>query len=333
MSDKGPQGGAAGTAAESAGALTFSLLAFRFTFRARDPLYFPPGLAGNTLRGAFGTILRRIACGPGCPAPPEGEHRADCLYVRIFEPAARTGPSGLADPPRPFVFRAARLDGRRFAAGEQFYFDVHLFDRAEPAVACFCEAFAELAREGFGVGRGRAELVSVERLDASRAPVEPVYRAGRLLRREEWEPIELNLEPAREPVRRVVVRFLTPTELKSGRRLLPEPEFGALFARIRDRVSTLRALYGPGPLLVDFRALGERAEAIRMARCELRWERAFRRSTRTGRRHPLGGFLGEAEYEGDLAEFLSYLRAAQWTGVGRHTGWGKGAIEVEAPPD
>ena len=43
---------------------------------------------------------------------------------------------------------------------------------------------------------------------------------------------------------RLRVRFLTPTELKGG----DEPEFGVLIARVRDRISMLRALYGPGPL-------------------------------------------------------------------------------------
>jgi hypothetical protein len=44
--------------------------------------------------------------------------------------------------------------------------------------------------------------------------------------------------------------------------------------------------------------------------------------------HPLGGFTGSAEYEGDLAEFLPWLRAARWVGVGRQTVWGKGDVRV-----
>ncbi len=35
-----------------------------------------------------------------------------------------------------------------------------------------------------------------------------------------------------------------------------------------------------------------------------------------------------AEYEGDLAEFLPYLEAAHWTGVGRHCTWGNGQIHT-----
>jgi CRISPR/Cas system endoribonuclease Cas6 (RAMP superfamily) len=102
-----------------------------------------------------------------------------------------------------------------------------------------------------------------------------------------------------------------------------------LFARLRDRISTLRALYGPGPLGIDFRGLGERAANVRMSHCDVHWEKVERKSGRTGQFHPLGGFTGSAEYEGDLAEFLPWLRAARWVGVGRQTVWGKGDVRVE----
>jgi CRISPR/Cas system endoribonuclease Cas6 (RAMP superfamily) len=124
------------------------------------------------------------------------------------------------------------------------------------------------------------------------------------------------------PARRVRVHFLSPTELKNARR----PEFGPLFSRIRDRIGTLRALYGSGPLEIDFKAMGERAMAIQMTRCDIRHVEVERS---TGQRHPLGGFTGIAEYEGDLTEFIPYLEIAGYTGVGRQTVWGNGEISIE----
>jgi CRISPR/Cas system endoribonuclease Cas6 (RAMP superfamily) len=56
---------------------------------------------------------------------------------------------------------------------------------------------------------------------------------------------------------------------------------------------------------------------------------AERVSRNTGQRHPLGGFTGVAEYEGDLTEFIPYLEIAAYTGVGRQTVWGKGEIRIE----
>jgi len=125
------------------------------------------------------------------------------------------------------------------------------------------------------------------------------------------------------PAERLRVTFLSPTQLKGQK----SPEFGKMFARIRDRISTLRALYGSGPLEIDFKAMGERAAAIRMTRCELRHVDAERVSR--NQRHPLGGFMGVAEYEGDLTEFIPYLEVAGYTGVGRQTVWGKGEIAIE----
>jgi CRISPR/Cas system endoribonuclease Cas6 (RAMP superfamily) len=81
-------------------------------------------------------------------------------------------------------------------------------------------------------------------------------------------------------------------------------------------------------LEIDFRAMGARAEAIQMTRSEIVRVHVERRSSRTGQRHPLGGFVGEAEYQGELGEFVPYLKLGKWVGVGRQTVWGKGEIEV-----
>jgi hypothetical protein len=309
--------------------LTFEFFRFRFHFRAAGPLYFPPYKSGNIVRGAFGTIFRKLACVPGCTDAKVCEARSTCAYARIFEPrAARCeGPSGLADWPRPFVFRAAHLDGRAVAPGEAFYFDVHLFDVRDPALPHFVRAFAQLAHEGLGPGRGRADLVSVEQLGLDSEPLAQVFD-GERLGAGLLAPNRLSMAPAAEPVGRIAIRFVTPTELKSGDALAERPEFGILFARLRDRIGALCALYGSGPLAIDFKAMGERAAGIRMTRCDIEWREAERLSSRTGQRHPIGGFVGEAEYEGALAEFIPFLRAGEWTGVGRQTVWGKGQIEV-----
>ena len=272
--------------------MRFRLYPLRFSFRAREPVYFPPGKSSNVLRGGFGLILRRLS----------GETGA---YARIFEPhAGAAGPSGLGDWPRPFVFRAGHLDGRTIAAEEPFHFNLNFFDiRGAAAIPQLATAFAELAREGFGPGRGHAEMASF------------ALPSG---------PLELDLDPPPDAVCRIRVDFITPTELKGADR----PEFGVLAARIRDRLSTLRELYDDGPLPIDFRAFGERARQVQMTRCDIVAVSRTRRSSRTGQSHPIGGFTGEAEYEGDLAEFLPYLQAAAWTGVGRQTVWGKGEIRV-----
>jgi hypothetical protein len=315
---------------DSRGNLNFRLHPLRFSFVAKESLHFPPGKSSNLLRGAFGSIFRRIACVPHCNDAHTCEIRASCPYARMFEPSALVaGPSGLADWPRPFVFRATHLDGRTINASESFSFDLNLFDMGSPAIAYLVLAFSQLAHEGLGPRRGRATLADVSQLNEAGDPVQRLYDGKSFLLQQSPPPMTLSLEPSPEPVERLRVKFLTPTELKSGQQVTSRPDFGVLAARIRDRLSTLRELYGDGPLEIDFRGFGERAARVRMTQCRLGRVDVERRSSRTGQVHSLGGFVGEAEYEGELTEFIPYLRAAKWTGVGRQTVWGNGQIEIE----
>ncbi len=292
-------------------ATQFEFYRFRFHFRAIDPVYFPAGKSGNVIRGALGMVLRDTA--------------SPAAYARLFEPGSGLGkaPSGLGDWPRPFVLRADRLDGRAMAMSETFHFDVHVFDLRAPVLQYFHGAFAAFGAQGIGPGHGRVSLERVEQLKLDDGADEVGGPA-----------LTLNLDPDPDTdgaeVERVRLGFLTPTELKSGGTLAKRPEFGILFGRLRDRISTLRALYGAGPLEIDFREMGERAAKIRMVHCQLQWEKVERKSGHTGQMHPLGGFTGEAEYEGSLGEFLPWLRAARWVGVGRQTVWGKGDVRVIA---
>lgn len=241
----------------------------------------------------------------------------------MFEPGAQLAhsPSGLSDWPRPFVLRVAHLDGLTIQPGESFYLDAHVFDLHEPALEHFRAALILLADRGLGPGRGRAELERTEQLDLQDTPQALWDAPG--------PPSTVSLDAETETPS-VTVRFETPTELKSAGELAARPEFPVLFRRLRDRISTLRSLYGPGPVEVDFRGMGERAQSVRMTRCQLSWERVQRKSGRTGQVHSIGGFTGEAQYEGELGEFLPWLKAARWVGVGRQTVWGKGDVRVVA---
>jgi hypothetical protein len=267
------------------------LWAVRYELRAIDAVRFPPGKAGNVFRGALGLMLQRVA------GREEG--------ARLFEPHRSDGPSGLADPPRPFVLRVAHLDGRTLGPGRRFAIRLHLFDTNNPAVDVWTRAMEGIAAEGIGPGRGRCAL-------------------------ERSTPQRIELSLAAVNADRIRVLFLTPTELKAGG-VLARPEMQVLFARARDRVAMLGSLYGGATPDIDFHALGEMARQVRVTAEDLRYHDVERSSGRTGQTHPLGGFTGWVDYEGPLGALVPYLEAAAWTGVGRQTVWGKGQIAVERP--
>jgi hypothetical protein len=303
--------------------LHFRFYPLRFEFVANDSLFFPPGKAANILRGALGVIFRKLACIPHCEDARICDVRDTCPYARVFEPVASgDGPSGLADWPRPFVFRARHLDGRTVHPGEPFWFDLHVFSLDHNVLAYFVLTFASLAREGLGPRRGKAELQRV--LTGGQV----LYDGSTQTISGAVEPLSLDLKPA-DSSHRICVDFLTPTELKHEHKIASRPEFPILFGRIRDRVGTLSRLYGAGPLDIDYQGTNERAAAVKMTTCHVRRQESQRRSTRTGQAHSIGGLVGVAEYEGDLTEFLPYLEVGRWVGVGRQSVWGKGEINVE----
>jgi hypothetical protein len=270
---------------------TFDVCALRFHFTACETIRFPADSAANLFRGLLGKIMRDL--------DPDA-------YSRFFAPSAapHTGPSGLQNPPRPFVLRTSRLDAATIAASETFHVGVNLFDTAPSSVALFERILSALLQEGLGPGRGRARLDAVEGSEPLHIPLAPDSAAS---------------------VSRMRVRFLTPTELKGA----VTPDFGVLISRIRDRASSLSALYGRGAFDIDFKAIGELASRVTMTRCELERIERTRISRGTGRTHSLGGFVGVAEYSGDIGGFIPYLEIARWTGVGRQTVWGKGEIAFE----
>jgi len=281
--------------------LTLGFRPLRFEFTALDRVRFPESKAANILRGALGLTLRRSVCPPDCAEP--ATCRLDCPYTRLFEPHATGGPSGLAAPPRPFVLRAAHLDGAEIPAGASFYFDLNYF-AADLTFRHLGAALRGLGKDGLGPGRPRVRL-------------------DHLI---EHPPVTLSLEPG-PPCHRLRIDFLTATEIK-GLADPGRPDFQPIAARVRDRIATLSSLYGGAPLALDFKAFGELARQVVLADHHLSPVRSERTSTRTGQTHPLGGFIGWAVYEGPLTGFVPFFEAAQYTGAGRQTVWGKGAIRV-----
>ena len=151
---------------------------YRFLFEAVDPLYFPPGKAGNIVRGAFGMLFRRIACVPGCEEVGRCEIRRECAYAQVFEPQSENGEglSGYRDWPRPFVIRASHLGSWKLERGNGFWFDLLLFDVKRPILPYFVLTFTRLMEEGLGPGRGRGGERRSPRCTSRTAHPSPVPR-------------------------------------------------------------------------------------------------------------------------------------------------------------
>jgi len=286
--------------------MEFSVLPARLEFEALDDIHLPTGQQTNVFRGALGLALRKVCCQPECPGARSCPSRETCSYARFFEPIWENGPSGYRNAPRPFVLRISEQAGP-IRKGQDFSADLILFDTLAPPWAKLAEAFEVIGNEGLGPSRGRAKLKPLTPPDPLRFPITGADQHGRI-----W------------------LRFFTPTELKGEGDIRSEPGFDILIHRLAERIWALGRLYQGWPPEWDYRELLDLSRTVRLVNWEWNRTETSRRSSRTGQTHPIGGFTGWAEYEGQVGAFLPLLEIGRWTGVGRQTVWGKGEICVES---
>jgi hypothetical protein len=338
---------------------------FRFTITPVQSLEVPAVNKTNMLRGGFGHALRRLCCIPQCRDAKACPLVASCPYKILFEPSPPCADrlSKNQDIPRPFVFRAPQTHQTRFEKGERFDFGLVLIGRALDFLPYFVLSFRELAGEGLGLNRAKCTLEKVEevgvpsngpspndtlamadrciRPDASLvySVEDQIFRAIGSASADRWIKTrlrEFSGANGNASVQRLTIRFLTPTFLRADGEVVRRPEFHQLFKRLRDRVNALSTFFGDGPLDVDFKRLGERAEKVRTVAAQTDWVERFRTSSKTRQRHELSGFVGSVTYDlcpdaSNLAPvFLPWLALGEVVHVGKHTAWGNGWFEVRS---
>jgi len=319
----------------------------RFRLTPVSVLIVPAVNKGNMLRGAFGNAFRRLCCIPQCRDARSCPLAESCPYKRIFEPSPSPGAERLSnnqDIPRPFIFRPPPTTQTHFERGESFEFELVLIGRAFDYIPYFVLAFRELAEGGLGLNRGRCTLDKVEELGLS-SPVsgrlssmafvysaeDQLFRSVKGIASSEW--IESRIREIQSAIHNsqsaTRVSFLTPTFIRADGQVIREPKFHHIFKRLRDRINALSTFFGDGPLDVDFRGLGERSEKVNTIAARFEWIDRARTSTKTGQRHELSGFVGEATYEGEMDEFLPWLVMGELVHVGKHAPWGNGWLAVD----
>lgn len=295
----------------------FRLIALEFDYVARAPVYLAAGKATNIVRGSLGLALRGQCCPPSCTDSKTCSQQ--CLYQQLFE--GETGgarSSGYREPPRPFVLRSPDWAARTVAPGEHLVTSLHLFDQRPEILQALLLAYSRMGDAGLGPGRAPLTLTGI------RQPGGVLWRPEGTMRKP--AVTTLDLSPVEDAPSRIKATFLTPTEIKVRGEITRDAAFAPLFARLHERLSFLIKHYSEAELTENDGTL-EAAKAIVTVGQNLRDTASVTRySTRTGQTHPLAGFVGEAIYEGDFTRLWPWLKASEWTGVGRQTVWGKGVI-------
>jgi hypothetical protein len=311
----------------------FNFSVYRLTLEARERIELVRLNRGITLRGAFGTVFRRLVChdlkaqcGPSCALHPS------CPYGFIFSPTVPPDAERLRlnrDIPRPFVIKPP-LDGDgTYEPGDHLAFDLVVVGRAQDFLPYFIVTFEEMGRQGIGIRRGRYKLDSLESLGRDGSWQQVFHREDRMVTPPAESLTGSVSGEHHNDLKSLTIRFLTPVLLKEGGRWV-RPDFAPLLKRLRDRVNALSCFYGSGPLQMDFVALAESAAAVRTESEALKWVEEKRYSKHRELMHLLKGYLGSVTFEGELDPFMPLLRMGEFLHVGKATAFGQGWFRIEA---
>jgi hypothetical protein len=267
---------------------------------------------------------------------------AQCPYPEAFEPAPPKNSdrlSNFTDIPRPFVFDPPADVRAQFRPGETVEFRLTVVGRASRLTPYFVSAFRKLADDGLGPKRARFDLKEVVAQAPGEVPMLhgieaiSVYKDTEPLVRSDAPKLRASnlVRPADLKQTRLTLRFSTPVDLRDHGAAVVIPEFAPIVRRLRDRASSLAAFFGDGPLELDFKGVSALAETVRLVENCTRVVTVNRRSSKTGHRHDIGGFVGEATYQGDaIGRLMPLIRVGELMHVGKHAAFGNGRIEVIA---
>ncbi|MDD5206232.1 MAG: hypothetical protein PHS17_12465, partial [Desulfobacterales bacterium] len=131
---------------------------YRLTLEPEDPIELTRINKGITLRGAFGTVFRRLVCHDLRADCRTCGLRENCPYCFVFNPLVPPDAQRLRlnqDIPRPFVIKPPLDDASTYQPGSRLIFDLVVVGRGQDFLPSFIVTFEELGRQGIGIRRGR----------------------------------------------------------------------------------------------------------------------------------------------------------------------------------
>lgn len=312
----------------------FRVGVLEISIQPEDKIVLPQN-PGTCLRGAFGYSFRRIICYEPKQDCFICQLKLKCPYTQVFETFVPEWSKRLSknrESVRPFIIKPPLEEKREYTKEDVFKFRLVLVGKALDYLPYFVVCFKELGFLGLGKNRGTFSRLKIFSLDEFKGEREEIYSSDKNLIKNKFFFLTFpDFEKRAKSIKgdEITLHFLTPVVIKSEGKISRVPEFHQIVKRLRDRVNALSYFHCGEPLEIDFKGFGERAEKIRIKKCNIHWKRARRFSTRRGLPHDLSGFVGRVTYEGEVEEFLPFLFLGEYIHVGKYATFGNGWYEVE----
>jgi hypothetical protein len=229
---------------------------------------------------------------------------------------------------------------RRYQPGETLEFGLTLFAQALNLFPYVVLGSQALERGGLGKklqredGRWRRgtfavqEIAALNRLTGER---QPVLRTGDTMVSVPDVPVtneQVLARAAQLPRDGITLMFKTPMRIIERGKLEHRPTFRPLIQRLHRRLRDLTRQFTDTPWELDFRQVMSQAEAVRVADDQTGWVELDSYSWRQKTSTPMGGFVGQVTFEGDLEPFLPWLVWGEVVHVGKDAVKGNGWYEI-----
>ncbi|MCX8027407.1 MAG: CRISPR system precrRNA processing endoribonuclease RAMP protein Cas6 [Thermodesulfovibrionales bacterium] len=307
---------------------------YRLTFVAVDDLFLP-SFKGSTLRGGFGNAFKKVVCALKKHDCGDCLLKKNCIYSYIFETSVESAKLTQSNIPatekipHPFVIEPDISEKRKYEKGEELSFHLILIGRAVEYLPYFIYTFDILGEIGVGKQRGRyllKEVLSDDKQIYKHTDKNIINTVSHLL---EIDEDSLTTMDTGYKEQDLVIKFVTPTRLKSNRDLVVRIDFSTLIKNALRRLCLLSTAhcFNPPPRW-DHKTIINNAQSIQIVEDKTRWFDLQRYSNRQKTTMKFGGVVGEIKYKGNLSYFMPIIKAVEVLHIGKGTAFGLGKINT-----
>ncbi|MFQ3675621.1 MAG: CRISPR system precrRNA processing endoribonuclease RAMP protein Cas6 [Endomicrobiia bacterium] len=302
----------------------FNLNIFKFNLVTKETIQLHE-YKGSALRGGFGIAFRKLCCIQKNIPCRECALKNSCVYSIVFEGMAKDGLNNyrLEEIPKPFIIEPPMDKKTEYLPEETISFNFILIGKAITFLPYVIFAFSELGKIGLGKTNGKYELKEVLTSDG-----EIIFDSKNKILKNVFTQYTDNGDN-RNINGKVKISYITPTRLKSKGKYIRIPEFEVVIRALLRRITILSDLYCDYKIVVNYDELIKIASEVKIKNKNLYWYDWERYSKYRDLRMSLGGFVGEVEYEGNIAPFKEFLCLGEKIHIGKNCTFGLGKYEIQ----
>lgn len=319
----------------------------KVTVEAVTPVSLDP-YCGSAIRGAFFHAIWQRFCtnreAPACSVCPLVNA---CPVASLVAPLRDEATRG-RDIPRPYIILPPYNERGRYEQGETFSFSIAIIGDAAKLYPYVMRSFLEMEQSTLGhplselkQQRGRFSIQTIHAYHPFTGEQQLLWQKGDQRPDKLWLNITANdvVQRAEQLSKyHVNMNFLTPTRLVAEEHILKYPDFRVLILRLAQRLEHIYREYNTdmqeeaiAPLLGQewYLSIKKQANDVHLVQDKTRWIDIHSYSQRQKRQMPIGGFIGEASFAGNIAPFRELLVWGEILHVGKNVVKGDGAYHLE----